>query len=210
MLGGLRQSLVRIRDVPLDNARLITLAQQLGRACTRGLTRHSDLWEEPGLQRVTPIDGMLRDAYGKPLRSANSDFFAPHTDLSFLAEPCRYVMLHCWQPATTGGETLLVDGSHAMETACRVLQIALAQYRFAYAAGESVTVGTFWRFSAEDVRIGSPSDTFWLNCIGEHLMSQAFRIRLSSGELLVIDNHRWLHGRAAFSGSRLLKRLRID
>lgn len=201
---------VRIVGVALDNSQLLAVGCQLGRVSQQAISRHPELYEANGVQRVVALQAPAKDAFGKALRSASRADFPLHTDQSFLPAPCRYVLLHCWQAAVRGGETLLANGKQLLARADRNLQLALSQYRFRYAFGESTTEAAIWRFSAEDIRVDMPRDAHWRDAIAAHLAAHASPLMLAQGDLLIIDNHRWLHGRTAFEGERMLKRLRAD
>ncbi len=59
-------------------------------------------------------------ATGDTVASGYSAFtdaeLTPHTDGSSLADPPRFVMLACLQPAAEGGETCVVDGARVLGT----------------------------------------------------------------------------------------------
>ena len=214
---------LRIRDVPLhpENQALRALAAELGPVSTRGLSHRAGLVESGAVQRVEALPGPVLDQYAKSLRSAGSDAFALHSDESFCLRPARWVLLHCWQPAERGGDTLLLAVEEILEQATREVRIALEQLRLPYPCGDRVTIETsgVLRFNAEEIesaalRRGVPlslPQRAWLARFEQRFARQASRLRLNAGDLLIIDNWRMLHGRTAFDASsgRLLKRLRV-
>jgi alpha-ketoglutarate-dependent taurine dioxygenase len=200
-----------LADVPLDpdNAALRAIGARLGHPSPIGLARRHGLVEPGCVQRVEAQAIPINDDGGKPLKSANRDSFDLHTDQSFVAQPCRYVLLHCWRTAESGGETLLASKDDLLAMASRPLTIALSQYRFRYPCGEIVTVGSQLRFCADSIALERPDDARWRDHIAAALAAVQRTFELRSGDLLIIDNHRCAHGRRAFAGQRLLKRLRV-
>ena len=214
---------MRIRDVPLhpENQALRALAAELGPVSTRGLSHRAGLVESGAVQRVEALPGPVLDQYAKSLRSASSDAFALHSDESFCLQPARWVLLHCWQSAELGGDTLLLTVEEILAQVSREARIALEQLRLPYPCGDRVTIEPSGglRFNAEEVesaaaRRGIPlslPQRGWLARFEQLFARQASRLRMDAGDLLIIDNWRILHGRTAFDASsgRLLKRLRV-
>ncbi len=214
---------LRLRSVPLDpdNQALRAIAAELGPVSTRGLAQRAGLVESGAVQRVEALPGPVLDQYAKSLRSASSEAFALHSDESFCVQPARWVLLHCWQPAESGGDTLLLTADEILAQVPREVRIALEQLRLPYPCGDRVTIEASGelRFNAEEVesaalRRGIPlslPQRGWLVRFEQLFARQARRLRLEAGDLLIIDNWRVLHGRTAFAASsgRLLKRLRV-
>ncbi len=214
---------LRISGVPLDNdnAALRRLASQLGPPSLRALAHRASLVEPGGVQRVESLSNSPLDQAGKPLLSASHQAFPLHSDESFELQPARWVLLHCWRAAASGGETRLVDLHRVAAGAERKLAIALSQWHLPYPCGDLTTLDAqrrarYNRAECELAasRRGLPLDSAsvgWLNRFELAFEHAAFSCRLDSGDLLVIDNWRVLHGRSAFSADsgRLLKRLRL-
>jgi alpha-ketoglutarate-dependent taurine dioxygenase len=214
---------LRISGVPLHpgNQALRAMAAELGSVSTRGLSHRAGLVESGAVQRVQALPGRVVDQFAKSLRSAGSDAFALHTDESFCLQPARWVLLHCWQPADLGGDTLLLTADEMLAQAPREARIALEQLRLPYPCGDRVTIEPSGaaRFNTEEVecaalRRGIPlslPQRGWLARFEQFFARNARRLRLDAGDLLIIDNWRVLHGRTAFAASsgRLLKRLRV-
>lgn len=214
---------IRLRGVPLERANgpLLEVARQLGPISMRALARHPRLIEPAGVQRIQALPDGVRDQYGKPLRSANSTYFALHTDESFHAEPARWVLLHCWRPAEFGGSTLLTDARAVLAAADRPTRLAFEQIRLRYPCGDMTTFDARGRVRFNPAEIdalvadGDSSEVLrphaWLQRFEAMFANAAQQLALASGDLLVIDNWRVLHGREAFASpsDRLLKRVRV-
>ncbi|WP_369797512.1 TauD/TfdA family dioxygenase [Nocardia sp. CNY236] len=50
----------------------------------------------------------------------------------------------------------------------------------------------------------------WLPQLAEAIDRHAIRFTLEPGDGYVLHNHRWLHGRTAFTGDRVMYRLSLD
>ena len=203
-----------MRGVPLDadNHSLRSLGAQLGPPSLRALERSLD--EGGGVQRVQSLPAGVRDRFGKPLLSAGDGEFPLHTDESFLDQPARFVLLHCWQPAATGGTNHIADVRAIAARVDRVEWIAWTQLRLPYPCGDRCA------FDAGVLRLNptectaaalSSQQRTWLGRFSASAQRAAAELALASGDLLLLDNHRMLHGRTAFDSAsgRLLKRLRI-
>lgn len=203
-----------IHGVPLDedNRSLRSLGERLGPASLRAIERRLD--EGAGVQRVEALAGEVRDRHGKPLASAGHGEFALHSDESFLAQPARFVLLHCWRPAATGGRSAIADSRVIAASVGRVEWIAWTQLRLPYPCGErcSLEDGVV-RFNAAECAAAAltPVQRHWLDRFAASARRVAIELTLAPGDLLLLDNQRMLHGRSGFdpAGGRLLKRLRI-
>lgn len=217
------EGVLRIADVPLDsdNAALRQLASGLGQPALRALAHRAGLVEPGGVQRVESLASRPLDQAGKPLLSASHQAFALHSDESFELQPARWVLLHCWRASADGGETRLADLRRVVAEAERTLTIALSQWHLPYPCGDLTTLDAQGRvrFNRAECELaatqrGWPLDTAsvgWLDRFERAFERAAFSCRLDSGDLLIIDNWRILHGRCAFpaDSGRLLKRLRV-
>ena len=213
-----------IGGVPLDadNHSLRAFGAELGQPSLRALAQRAGLVEPGGVQRVEALPTTPLDQYGKPLLSAASAAFALHTDESFCEVPARWVLLHCWRPAASSGDTLLADAQDVFDRADRVTQIALQQLRLPFPFGDAVTIDAARRvrFNRTECAAAaqaqgrelSPVQALWLERFQALFQPSVTRLQLTAGDLLIVDNWRLLHGRDAFAADsgRLLKRLRID
>lgn len=211
-----------LRGVPCDadNASLLRIARSLGEISSRALPWRSGLVEEQGVQRVEARGAVPRDQFGKPLLSGHHAAFALHSDESFLPRPCRYVLLHCWRPDPDGGgETLLAERASIESRAEAETLHALRTLRLPYPAGDAVTLDkVLLRYHRDEVvacasRRGTSltvEQQRWMARFEQLFAAASVRIRLEQCDLLILDNHRVLHGRTAFTARspRLLKRVR--
>ncbi|MEU5383248.1 TauD/TfdA family dioxygenase [Kitasatospora cineracea] len=144
----------------------------------------------------------------------------PHTDGTQVAEPARLVLLACQAGARSGGESILVDGSAVLRELASAhpdALTALTQPRAAYFGG---TAGHFapvlrqigdgrWqirlRLDPELARF-SPDAEPHLPTLRDTVRRHLRTVLLRPGQALLIDNSRTLHGRAAFTGERLMLR----
>jgi alpha-ketoglutarate-dependent taurine dioxygenase len=124
---------------------------------------------------------------GSAARSGFAGFSAcaldPHTDRSGVAHPPALLMLSCSRPATSGGECVLIDGQAVYLDLAEAEPEALA----ALCAPRSVL------FGGASGHLGATIDR------------HAVELNLSAGQGYVLDNHRWLHGRRAFTGHRVVR-----
>ncbi len=123
-------------------------------------------------------------------------------------------LMFCERPADTGGETLLADSWEllgSVETTDPELFRALFHSQrdipFVFGNVRGTTVsrrGGALTFTHSPQPPGDP--------IAQRLAQElgrltALRVVVRAGELLIVDNHRMLHGRTAFSGERRFTRL---
>lgn len=152
--------------------------------------------------------------------------FPLHTDRAFSPDPPPIIGLLCKRRATQGGETLLIDGKQLYLQLLRDLgadsvsslfqcvyriersSLALSRPLFFYNDRKRTCIAYRRGDSAATVTI-EPGFERLVRKIDSYLLdpSQQLRVMLEPQELLLIDNHRFLHGRTAFSGQRLLYRL---
>ncbi len=143
----------------------------------------------------------------------------PHTEGSSLPNPPHLLALACVSPAPIGGTTVVIDGAavyrhlqthdpQAAETlsqpeAVRFGAGALPAATFELLARDHVAM----RYRADDlVEVASDARRAW-ESLREALLEHQIRFKLCAGQGLVLDNTRWLHGRAAFEGDRLFNRV---
>ncbi|MGV9266545.1 TauD/TfdA family dioxygenase [Kitasatospora sp. NPDC003701] len=144
---------------------------------------------------------------------------SPHTECAQLPRPPRLLLLACARTAESGGETLVVDGRavlaeladlhpSALEalTAPRAAYFGGADGRFAPVL-EQLPDGR-WRLRLRQDSLArfSPDAEAHLPALRGAVERHTTRTRLACGQGLVLDNHRFLHGRTAFVGGRLLLR----
>lgn len=205
-----------------NNSALLGFAHALGTISRRALPHRSGLVESDGVQRVEALVLPPNDQFGKPLLSGYHAAFPPHSDEAFAALPCRYVLLHCWRPDTKGGGASLLATRERIEAAVDgETRQALQSLRLDYPFGPATTLSpSLLRYNRSEVESLAqrhdqrlPAATHaWLDRFDAAFATATESVVLESGDLLLIDNHRTLHGRTAFAAgsSRLLKRVRVD
>ncbi|MFJ7910196.1 TauD/TfdA family dioxygenase [Kitasatospora sp. NPDC096204] len=181
----------------------------------------SSLWRH----RDADPDGLtvIRDTGrhdGRPgFAGLGREALALHTECAQHPAPPRLLLLACARAGDAGGETLLVDGQAVLTELAAyhpVVIEALAADRAAYFGGSG---GLFapvlqrlpdgrWRLRLrqDDFARFSPDAEAHLAALRQTLDRNTQRVRLAPGQGVVLDNHRLLHGRTAFSGERLMLR----
>lgn len=156
-----------------------------------------------------------------------SEFFPIHTDLSYVRNPPRFILMQCVQPAGEGeGLTLLSDCSIAFANLPERFKNILSQERFCFSyppncpVGETEDLAVYQRMENKEIwrfRLDSMTydDEFSEAVRAFHgsLNAITIKILLKRGDLLIVDNHRMVHGRTAFqakdckSGGRHMRRV---
>jgi hypothetical protein len=145
---------------------------------------------------------------------------SPHTDGSAVTRPPSLLITSCRQPAPAGGECVLVDGRAIHEDLADSAPEALAALRqpraalFGGIAGYRGPVFTDQpdgrvaiRLRLDDLVQFSPEASRSLPVLRAAIDRHAITVSLAAGEGYVLNNHRWLHGRRAFVGARVLNRI---
>jgi alpha-ketoglutarate-dependent taurine dioxygenase len=159
------------------------------------------------------------------LHGFTSRSLPPHTDGAGLDDPPALLLITCGQPATSGGECLLVDGAalyndlaHNDPEAVR----ALSSPRCALFGGAAGHLGSVFttihhdqarvrvRLRTDDLARFAPTAVRWLPTLRAAIDRNTITIRLRRGQGYVLHNHRWLHGRRAFTGQRLMYRVHAE
>lgn len=148
-----------------------------------------------------------------------------HVEGIYLAKPFVSVVLHCRQQAKRGGETLLVDGR---QMAATILsdhpELAGCLFRYSRAdrqlaashklieLSQGVEVAMYQQKDRSNQALFLP-EGWTAEGVEAYLAGvmndQQQAIPLSPGDTLVFNNLEYLHGRAAFSGSRTMERWRL-
>ncbi|ONI79020.1 hypothetical protein ALI144C_29430 [Actinosynnema sp. ALI-1.44] len=225
VLDSLERYHVGVHEVPA------ALAER-GLALVEGLADSSDLLrlaESTGTvvpHRDSGADGVttVADLGAERVQSGFAGFSAcalnPHTDRSGVDHPPVLLMTSCGQPAVTGGECVLIDGqavynelAESEPDALRAL-CAPRSVLFGGAAGYLGSIFTDvedgWvaiRLRLDDLAQFSPEVDRWLPTLRAAIDRHAMRINLDTGQGYVLNNRRWLHGRRAFTGQRVVFRV---
>lgn len=137
-----------------------------------------------------------------------SNFFPLHTDVSYVPNPPRFMLLHCVHPDPEGGGiNLLADCNKALallhdsdhET------ISTRLFNFLYPPncreGQSQAYAIFenslWRYKYSSMRFPEGAAQA-VERFNQLLTDISIPVSLNRGDLLIVDNHRIAHGRTAF------------
>ena len=158
-----------------------------------------------------------------------------HSDQPFLAEPPRYQMLHCMQPADEGGDSQVADARVAAEYLRRVDEHAYAllssvpiRFHRVQKNFEKLHVSpllelrdrVLFRVRSSYFTMAPQQAPFermeawyrayqrWERLLGEPRHS--YRFRLEAGDFLLYDNWRMLHARTRFRGARWVRGVYFD
>ncbi|MFE7190393.1 TauD/TfdA family dioxygenase [Kitasatospora sp. NPDC057541] len=144
---------------------------------------------------------------------------AVHTECAQHPEPPRLLLLACARAGDAGGENLLVDARTVLAELASHSPAAieaLSAERAAYFGGsggrfapvlQQLPAGRWQlRLRQDGLARFSPDAEAHLPALRRAIDRSTHRLRLSPGQGVVLDNHRLLHGRTAFSGERLLLR----
>jgi FxLD family lantipeptide len=181
----------------------------------------STLWQH----RDADPDGLtvIRDTghhSGRPgFAGLGRGALALHTECAQHPDPPRLLLLACARAGDSGGESLLVDGQAVLaELAAHhpATVEALSADRAAYFGGsgghfapvlQQLPAGRWrLRLRQDDLARFSPEAQAHLSALRQVIDRNTHRLRLAPGQGVVLDNHRLLHGRTAFSGERLILR----
>lgn len=207
---------------------LVTQLREVGLVTLDGLTsRNMVLAVANRFMNLVPhrdseSDGLttIRDTRRHTHRPGFAGFgnggLAPHTERSGTPDPPRLMLLVCGHAALTGGEALLTDGRVVhigLSLGGREAGPALEQPRTAFFGGgdgHATQVFTVHSDQRVSVRLRLDGLARWSPFVQPYvpqLRTAAVRhqiaLPLMQGQGYLLDNARWLHGRRAFTGSRL-------
>lgn len=202
-----------IRDGEVDEAALLAAVRPLGVPSSR----------DGGIP-VWPVypRGPTKSTFS--VRDGRAEL---HTDSQYHAQPERWVVLYCVRPARDGGDSLLLSGADAVAALRRHPEGAYVEallrepvYRWHVPAvfHEAELLRSFPVLDGETIRwrrdnlIAPEPHARAADVFHEVIESCEAMVcqRLVPGDLLVLDNHRALHGRTHFDDAgRLLMRIRI-
>ncbi|MBT4619445.1 MAG: hypothetical protein HOB98_23730 [Gammaproteobacteria bacterium] len=160
--------------------------------------------------------------------SRTSSGIAPHSDTSFLQEPDNLLALQCVHADTEGGETTIVPVEDVLERLSPESARELRRPVFPFADGVLKPVLSGRKgdecISYYDTQLekGAAAHQTLLDEAGQSALLEidqvisdptiGFRFNLREGDLVLINNHKALHGRTALAehSSRLLYRVRAS
>jgi hypothetical protein len=168
-----------------------------------------------GLTTISDVGGRARSGFaGFSARALD-----PHTDRSGIARPPTLLMMSCGQPARNGGECFVVDGKAVYDDLAESNPQALESLstpRSVLFGGATGYLGSIFtraggrisiRLRLDELARFSPETKRWLPVLRAAIDRHAEMFRLNVGQGYVLDNSRWLHGRYAFTGRRVMYRV---
>ena len=151
-----------------------------------------------------------------------------HTDGSRDPSPPALMMAVSAQPATRGGASRFADGLAILSelaTTWPQAMAAFAQPRSVLFGGTdgylgavltpiqgttSATARLRLRLRLDDLVTFAPDVQPWLPALRAAVTRHTITVPLAAGQGCILDNHRWLHAREEFTGTRTLYRLLGD
>ncbi|MEU9763486.1 TauD/TfdA family dioxygenase [Streptomyces sp. NPDC047987] len=175
--------------------------------------RHSDP------DALTTIRDIGRESRRPGLAGLGTGELHAHTEGSSVPEPPRLMLLVCLRRPVRGGEVFLTDGQavhdHLAATVPEAVELLSRPGTAFYGDGggrpsQLLTRHpggrTSIRYRQDDLAQFSPVVGRFLPGVRAAITANQRTITLSPGQGYLIDNHRYLHARAAFSGPRLCVR----
>jgi alpha-ketoglutarate-dependent taurine dioxygenase len=197
-----------------SRAQLITLGASLGR-----IVPHRDS-DDDG---VTTLEHRAGLAARLGFEGFGTGALPPHTDRSGIPEPPALLVVVCGKKSATGGDCIATDGcgvftylaanepeaAHALSQPRTVLFGGAAGYLgsiFEPAQGGRIRI----RYRRDGLVKCSPEISRWLPVLDAAIDRYTIRFMLEPGAGYVLHNHRWMHGRNAFTGGRVMYRLSLN
>jgi gamma-butyrobetaine dioxygenase len=207
-----------IRGVPMQAATVETVAGWFGQI------QPNPYADDP----ARPVVSSIRVDPAQPVATRMSHFLGPHTDTCWRQSLIGLLLMHCLQAHSKGGRSMLVDG---FAVAARLREQSPEAFALLstvpIAFGSVVADRDDWRASGRVMSVSADGVIEGIryngNSIGQldlpddliepvyaalekfesilYDLSLWWRPLLAPGDLLVIDNHRVLHGREAFDAA---------
>lgn len=195
--------------VPGEDA-LVQLAGRLGQ-----VVRHRD----SGSSGVTVIADRSQPTARPGQVGFTAQALIPHTDCSDQQHPAELVVMTCVRAGQQGGECVIVDGqamyAELAATAPDAL-VDLSAPRSALFGGSAGLLGAVFepstdglvgvRLRLDDLARFAPQTQRWIPLLRRTIDRCAFSFPLPAGAGYVVNNKRFLHGRCAFAGYRMMYR----
>jgi len=169
------------------------------------------LGERPEMVERQPIR-----PHARGVSYASTAVFTPfHTDSQdYLGAPPGLQVMACHRAAARGGQTRLVDGRALLERIAsrdRALHDALLheprRQRFYFGDVVGPTVATKRGHLVWTLSPIPHDDPVGVGLARELASAPVIELAVREGDVLLVDNHRMLHGRSAFEGERDFTRL---
>ncbi|MFJ1551651.1 TauD/TfdA family dioxygenase [Streptomyces sp. NPDC088246] len=168
---------------------------------------------------LTTIHDIGRGARRPGLAGLGNGELLAHTERSSVPEPPRLMLLVCLRPPVSGAEVLLTDGQavheHLNAEAPEAVELMGLPGTAFYGDGGGRPAQIFTRhpggrasirYRQDELAQFSPVVARFLPDLRAAIAAHQCAITLSPGQGYLIDNHRYLHARSAFSGPRLCVR----
>jgi L-asparagine oxygenase len=182
-----------------------------------------------GRPQPDPRDGVLvKDIRPQPKNTANTNTlssrygmgaFPVHTEAAYLQKPPQFLLLYCIEPGRGERTTVLLDGA---AIASRLPDVRRPGTWVVKAGRRPFLCDVFWRRAQNQVGIRYDRECLFPRgpaaLVEEQLIrsfidtSTPVTIEWARGQLLIIDNHRMLHGRGGSNNDdrdRWLKRVLV-
>jgi hypothetical protein len=168
-----------------------------------------------GLTTIADLGGQVQSGFA----GFSACALNPHTDRSGVTNPPALLIMSCGRRATSGGECVAIDGKAIYDDLAASEPEALAAFnrpRSVLFGGAAGHLGSIFsrshdrlaiRLRLDELATFSPDVTRWLPVLRSAIDRHATVFGLMAGQGYVLDNHRWLHGRLAFSGHRVMYRI---
>lgn len=204
---------IKLNIPDLKEEELIAISEQIGIPVeTRLGTKVID--------RLSPKE--KKDAHNYSLsRNYGVNSFPLHTDTAYFKIPVRYILLYSMNPGSGNRPTFLYD-SNRLFNYDKELRFELAHVLFKVINGRNSFLTTvynshqnkcFFRLDRDCMKATSSKGTELITKIDNIIDPKDFHeVRWSIGDLLILDNWRFLHGRGESSvtdNDRLLLRMSI-
>jgi len=205
-----------------DNRLLVLLASLLAHEMPSAKAEPKINLESEFIHRVEPLADPARDPGGQLVISTSSQHFPLHTDQYLNPHPADLVIFHCVNPAENGGETLLSFVRHFLPLLDQEDIKTLSEKSFP-AGRDQTSILSFEkdqctiRYNPEGLSRSCVDKSYSLAHSAQQALAELERVassvtvkfKLSKHDLLILNNRTVLHGRTSFTGSRLLKRVRL-
>ena len=175
------------------------------------------------LQSSNSYELEIKPKEGSTKLFAKNDSQPLHTDCANNGLEPKIVVLHCIQAALNGGFNIIVPISiikqYIKENFNKTKLLLYDKDAITYIRNKVIITKSFLKEDGNNMQIcAAYADNFIGKTLAHeqqfkdimqyaHVPSHQIRFKLNDGETLVIENHKILHGRTAFQGERILKRL---
>ncbi|WP_280495844.1 TauD/TfdA family dioxygenase [Nocardia farcinica] len=201
-------------DQITNRAQLVRLGAALGR-----IVPHRDSGPD-GVTTVMHRGGLAGRA---GFQGFSTGALAPHTDRSGVSGPPALLLLACGRKGSSGGECTAIDGRAVYADLLHIdpcAAQALSKPRTVLFGGAAGYLGSIFehtpggrvrvRYRQDQLAQFSPELARHLPSLGDAIERHTMWFALEPGEGYVLHNHRWLHGRTAYTGDRVMYRLSVD